>query len=323
MELTKLLNLMSDGAFHSGRELGEVLGVSRSAVWKQIQRLEALGIEVYSVKGRGYRLPAGIDLLDLERFRMQLPQAALERLDEVVFEEEVASTNSLALQALNKGRNAGLYAAEYQAKGRGRRGRDWISPYGANLYFSLAWRFSAGVAALEGLSLAVGVALRRGLGRIGVDDVQLKWPNDLLSQGRKLAGILIEISGDAAGECQVVIGVGMNVAMPAGLLEQISQPIADVADLADNHPGRSELLAILVDELLDTLDRFERDGFGAVRQEWLQANAHRDSRIRLISGQEEISGICRGVDESGALLLESGGQVRSYYGGEVSLRAAE
>lgn len=323
MPLAKLLALMSDGAFHSGRELGEVLGVSRSAVWKQIQRLEALGIEVYSVKGRGYRIPSGIDLLDIEVFKARLPEVFADRLDEIVFEGEVASTNSLALQALNKGKTSGLYAAEYQAQGRGRRGREWVSPYGANLYFSLAWRFSAGVAALEGLSLAVGVALRRGLGRIGVEDVQLKWPNDLLSQGRKLAGILIEISGDAAGECQVVIGVGINVAMPAGLLDQISQPIADVAELADEHPGRSALLAILVEELMDTLDRFERDGFGSVRQEWQLANAHRDSRIRLVSGQEEVSGICRGVDESGALLLESGGQIRSYYGGEVSLRAAE
>lgn len=323
MPLTKLLSLMADGSFHSGRELGEALGVSRSAVWKQIQRIEALGIEVYSVKGRGYRIPTGLDLLSLERFNEQLSPTAGERLEEVVFEGEVASTNILALQSLSRGCRSGLFAAEYQAQGRGRRGRDWISPYGANLCFSLAWRFSAGVAALEGLSLAVGVALRRGLARVGVNGVQLKWPNDLLSEGRKLAGILIEISGDAAGECRVVIGVGVNVLMPAAVADQVSQPFVDVVSLTDSHPGRSALLAVLVEELLETLDSFERDGFGALREEWQQANAHRDSRIRLISGQDEIDGICRGVDESGALLLESDGQVRSYYGGEVSLRAAE
>lgn len=323
MSLAKLLNLMADGAFHSGRELGEALGVSRSAVWKQIQRIETLGIEVYSVKGRGYRIPNGLDLLSLEQFNAGLSSAAGERLDEVVFEGEVASTNILALQALNRGCRSGLFAAEYQAQGRGRRGRDWVSPYAANLCFSLAWRFSAGVAALEGLSLAVGVALRRGLARVGVSGVQLKWPNDLLCDGRKLAGILIEISGDAAGECRVVIGVGVNVSMPAAQAEKVSQPFVDVASLAEKHPGRSTLLAVLVEELLETLDSFERDGFGALREEWQQANAHRDSRIRLIIGQDEVDGICRGVDESGALLLESDGQVRSYYGGEVSLRAVE
>ncbi|GGC09771.1 bifunctional ligase/repressor BirA [Marinobacterium zhoushanense] len=323
MKIDNLLSLLSDGAFHSGRELGETLGISRSAVWKQIQRLEALGIEVYSVKGRGYRIPAGLDLLDQARFAEMLAPELVARLDRLEFTKEVESTNVLALAALRSGARNGLFAAEFQTRGRGRRGREWVSPYAANLCFSLAWRFSAGLAALEGLSLGVGLALREGLRRIGVEDVQLKWPNDLLSRGRKLGGILVEVSGDAAGECEVVIGVGLNVAMPAKQLEQISQPSIDVSSLVSSHPGRNRLLAILVESLIETLDTFESQGFAVMREQWQQANAHRDAAVRLISGVNEISGICRGVDDRGALLLESEGAVQAYYGGEISVRAQQ
>ncbi|MBV1787910.1 bifunctional biotin--[acetyl-CoA-carboxylase] ligase/biotin operon repressor BirA [Marinobacterium sp. D7] len=323
MTIDNLLALLSDGAFHSGRELGEQLGISRSAVWKQIQRLETLGIEVYSVKGRGYRIPAGLDLLDQARVTEMLPPALVARLDRLEFANEVESTNTLALEALRSGARNGLFAAEFQTRGRGRRGREWVSPYAANLCFSLAWRFSAGLAALEGLSLGVGLALREGLRRIGIEEVQLKWPNDLLSRGRKLGGILVEISGDAAGECEVVIGVGLNVAMPANQLEQISQPCIDVSRLLSNRPGRNQLLATLVESLFETLDTFETQGFAVMREQWQQANAHRDAAVRLISGNNEVSGICRGVDERGALLLESEGQVQAYYGGEISVRAQQ
>lgn len=321
MAMDDLLALLCDGTFHSGRELGEQLGISRSAVWKQIQRLESLGIEVYSVKGRGYRIPAGLDLLDQRLFDDALPPEVKRRLDRLVLAREVESTNQLALEALKSGARNGLFAAEYQTRGRGRRGREWVSPYAANLCFSLAWRFSAGLAALEGLSLGVGLALREGLSRVGVGGVELKWPNDLLSQGRKLGGILVEVSGDAAGECEVVIGVGVNVAMPSGQLERISQPSTDVASLVADCPGRNALLAILVESLFQTLDRFEAQGFAVMREQWQSANAHRDMPVRLISGSHEISGICRGVDDRGALLLETDGRVQAYYGGEISLRA--
>lgn len=323
MTLDGLLRLMADGAFHSGRELGEVLGISRSAVWKQIQRLQALGIEVYSVKGRGYRIPHGLELLDRQRFSELLPESVGKRLAQLEFLQEVDSTNRVALQALRDGAPNGLYAAEYQSQGRGRRGRDWVSPYGANLCFSLAWRFSSGVAALEGLSLSVGLALRDALARLGADSVRLKWPNDLLVEGRKLGGILIEIMGDAAGECEVVIGIGLNVALPETGTESISQPAIDLTEILGERPSRNALLAVIVEELFANLDRFEQQGFAAMREQWQQANAHRDTPVRLIAGSQEVRGICRGVDASGALLLESEGRIESYHGGEISVRALE
>ncbi len=321
MTCHKLLMLMADGAFHSGSELGETLGISRSAVWKQIQRLQQLGVEIYSVKGRGYRVPDGADLLDLERFQALLDSRVVARLERIGFEREVGSTNRLALDALKQGAGSGIFAAEYQSQGRGRRGREWISPYGANLYFSLAWRFSVGLAALEGLSLAVGLALRQALGRFGVEPLELKWPNDLLSDGRKLGGILIEVSGEAAGEAQVVIGIGINVSMPEEMIEQVTQPCIDISRLLATPPDRTQLLAVLVEELIRMLDLFERQGFAVLREQWQQANIHRDRPIRLISGAREVLGICRGVDERGALLLETDGRVEAYYGGEVSVRA--
>lgn len=188
MTMERLLQLLADGEFHSGRALGEQLNISRSAVWKQIQRLQALGIEVYSVKGRGYRIPHGIELLDRQAFESRLPETVAQRLSLVEFHREVDSTNRLALDALRLGAPNALIAAEYQSQGRGRRGRTWISPYGSNLCFSMGWRFSAGVSALEGLSLSVGLALRNALVRLGGQGINLKWPNDLLVAGRKLGG---------------------------------------------------------------------------------------------------------------------------------------
>ncbi|MBS99283.1 MAG: bifunctional biotin--[acetyl-CoA-carboxylase] synthetase/biotin operon repressor [Oceanospirillaceae bacterium] len=323
MTMERLLDLLSDGSFHSGRALGEALGVSRSAVWKQMQRLQELGVEIYSVKGRGYRVPGGLDLLDQAHFTALLSEPARERLAEIAFAPEVASTNEVALSALGRGVRSGLYAAEYQSQGRGRRGRSWLSPYGSNLYFSLAWRFSAGVAGLEGLSLAVGLAIKDALARSGVHDIKLKWPNDLLWEGCKLGGVLIELSGDASGECEVVIGVGLNVRLGHDQKQVIDQPATDLLRLMGQAPARNELLALLVDELVAMIIRFENAGFSSLRERWQAANAHHDKAVRLIAGAHEVRGICRGVDDSGALLVETDTGIQAFHGGEISVRAQE
>ncbi|WP_235263807.1 biotin--[acetyl-CoA-carboxylase] ligase [Nitrincola sp. A-D6] len=208
-----LLTLLSDGAFHSGRELGEALQISRTAVWKQIKALEALGLEVFSIRGRGYRIPGGVDLIDLDRLKSLLESTSSIFLEEVDLRLSTGSTNELALEGLRHGVHRGLYVAEQQTAGRGRRGRQWVSPFASGLYFSLAWRFRCGVTALEGLSLTVGLALKRVLDKAGYADIGVKWPNDLLVNGKKLAGVLIEVTGDTAVESQLVIGIGMNTAL--------------------------------------------------------------------------------------------------------------
>jgi BirA family biotin operon repressor/biotin-[acetyl-CoA-carboxylase] ligase len=319
MILENLLRVLADGTFHSGSELGRSLGISRSAVWKHMQRLQELGVEVYSVKGRGYRIPGGLDLLELSRLQQLLPEAVRTRLGQLALSIETDSTNTQALAAMQNGVDTGLFAAEFQHAGRGRRGRQWISPLGSSLCFSLAWRFNSGAAALEGLSLAVGLALRQALARVGLAGIGLKWPNDLLVNDAKLGGILIELSGDAAGECQVAIGVGLNVRLPETVAEQLDQPCIDLTRLG--YTGtRTDLLAALVSELIEMLERFENSGFAPLRSAWEEANAFRGREVALSSGPRRYEGVCLGVTDQGGLRLQTSAGQEVFHGGEMSVR---
>jgi BirA family transcriptional regulator, biotin operon repressor / biotin---[acetyl-CoA-carboxylase] ligase len=322
MAKTILLPLLADGEYRSGQDLAAALGVSRTAVWKQLNKLAELGLEIESVKGRGYRIPGGIDLLDEMSVRSALaPEAAslLRRLD---LYETIDSTSAEAMRQLEQGAGAGLVCtAEQQTAGRGRRGRQWVSPFAGNLYLSLVWEYHQGVAALEGLSLAVGVAVTRALKASGLPPVQLKWPNDVLYQGAKLGGILLEMIGDVAGTCQVVIGIGLNVAMPAAAAEQIDQAWTDINTLSGGtHPGRSKLLAALLNELLPLAASFEGQGFAHWRREWESLDAFAGKPVVLHSGGAPLEGIARGVDSRGALQLETATGLQCLHGGEISLR---
>lgn len=315
-----LLALLADGAFHSGRELGEVLQISRTAVWKQIKLLEAMGLEVFSIRGRGYRIPGGVDLIELDRLNALLGSISSILLDEVDLRLSTGSTNELALEGLRRGVHRALYVAEQQTAGRGRRGRQWVSPLASGLYFSLAWRFRCGVTALEGLSLAVGLALKRVLDQAGYRDVGVKWPNDLLIGGKKLAGVLIEVTGDTAVESQLVIGIGLNTGLREAETAAIDQQWSDLHQqgLAMN---RTELLAALITELIPVLQEFEFNGFKAFRDEWLAADIFRNQPVRVQTGADVfITGIAVGVTETGALLLQTEQELRTLHGGEVSLR---
>ncbi|MBQ0757215.1 MAG: bifunctional biotin--[acetyl-CoA-carboxylase] ligase/biotin operon repressor BirA [Amphritea sp.] len=317
-----VLSILADGKFHSGQALGKALGVSRSAIWKQIKLIEESGIEVYSVKGRGYRIPGGLDLLDRSLIDETLEPAVRDELKRIALNLVIPSTNAMAMEAVYRDGHGSLYLAEQQTAGRGRRGRSWASPFASNLYFSLTWQFNNGAAALEGLSLAVGIALIRGLKQLGVDDVQVKWPNDLLWRGKKLAGVLLEMSGDAAGECFVVIGVGINVRMPEAAAESIEQPWTDLQQVLGIAPSRNKLLAELMNQLVPMLEQFSSEGFAPFKEEWQGANAHLDQQVNLHVGNRREQGVCRGVDQAGALLLETDGELQAFHGGEVSVRLA-
>ena len=321
MAIRSLLSILADGRFHSGRELGEVLGVSRSAIWKQIRKLEEFGLEIYSVKGRGYRVPGGLDLLDLEQIEAALEPSVRAKLKTIELDLSIPSTNLRASQKSQEADCHGhLFVAEQQTEGRGRRGRPWESPFGRNLYFSLVWRFENGAAALEGLSLLVGLSLVKALQKLGAEEVQLKWPNDLLWRDRKLAGILLEMTGDASGECQVVIGIGVNVAMPADFAATIDQPWVDLQTAMGVKVSRNSLLAAVLEELVPALEQFAVEGFAPLVDQWHQWHAYQDQSVNLFVGQNTLEGVCRGVDTSGALLLETAEGLRSFHGGEVSVR---
>lgn len=323
MAFEQLLNRLADGQFHSGEELGELLGVSRAAVWKQLQKLqESTDLSLESVKGRGYRLKDGLELLDAASIMAAVSIEAKPLLNELKLLDQVDSTNRLAMSEAQAGAGRGyVIAAEQQTAGRGRRGRTWISPFGRNIYCSLIWEFDGGAAALEGLSLAVGVATAKAMAAIGVSGVGLKWPNDVIWNGRKLAGILIEMTGDAAGRCQVIVGIGINVSMAGShAANSIDQAWVDVQSALGAKVSRNQLLGCLLSELLPMLSIFERQGFSAFQSAWEVLDSMIGKPVSVLLGEQVVLGTAAGVNESGALLLDTPMGRQAFHGGEVSLR---
>ncbi|MFT5707712.1 MAG: BirA family biotin operon repressor/biotin-[acetyl-CoA-carboxylase] ligase [Oceanospirillaceae bacterium] len=317
-----LLKILADAKFHSGTALGEALNISRSAVWKQMKDLQEHGVEVYSVRGRGYRLPEGLDLLDVERFKHFSSAQCKKSLEHIELKTFTDSTNLMALRKVNEYRHGALYLTEYQHAGRGRRGRTWVGSLATNIYFSLMWRFTGGAVALEGLSLVVGLSIVQSIAKLGIKGIELKWPNDLLYQGRKLAGILLEMQGDASGDISVVIGVGVNVKMDKSSTQAatIDQPWIDLTRISDRAIDRNKLLAVMISKLVENLCLFEKEGFKAFIEAWHSYHVYQDSDVKLLLGDKIIEGICRGVNKQGALLLERDGEVEAFHGGEISVR---
>ena len=320
-----LLGVLADGAWHSGEALARRFGVSRAAVWKRLQQLEALpGVEVERVSGRGYRLREPLELLDERLIREQLHPGVAERLHALELVAQTDSTNSHVRRHLPPSLHAGSAVfAEHQTAGRGRRGRRWVSVFGRNLYLSLAWRFDLPLSALAGLSLVAGVALARVLEQAGLEGHCLKWPNDLLVGGRKLAGILVEASGEAAGPCVAVIGVGVNLHLEEANAGEIDQPWTDLRAHLPDPPGRNRLAGSLLDELARSCVLYQQEGLVPFLDAWRARDGFRGKAVELHTANGRFSGVCHGVDEGGGLLLEQDGELRLFHAGEVSLRGRE
>lgn len=315
------MQILADGHFHSGEALGSRLGVTRAAIWKQLRRLETLGLTVHAVRGRGYRLAQPIEFLQPEIIERGLPPAIRAQLAQIDIIAEVDSTNTyLKTRAAQGAASGSACLAEWQRGGRGRLGRNWVSPFGCNLYLSLLWRFAAGPTALAGLSLAMGVALARALRPSVETGLGLKWPNDVQWRGRKLAGILVEIAGESAGPSHAVIGIGINVRMPETAATAIQQPWIDLARIAKEFPARNSLAGHVLEELVTALRAFEQHGLTAFLDDWreLDVTAGRSVQLQLPGGI--IAGESRGIDETGALVIQVGSELRRYASGEISLR---
>lgn len=322
-----VLRLLADGEFHSGEALARAVGASRASVWNAVEQVETSGVAVFRIRGRGYRLERALPMLDAARVQHWLGESApfaVEILD------EAESTNTLLLERARTGApHASVIAAEWQRAGRGRQQRPWHAGLGGALTFSVLWRFSQGAATLAGLSLAVGLALVRALETVGANGatrdngVGLKWPNDVLWRGRKLAGILIEMQGEALGPSAVVIGVGVNVRLSSAVQTRIDQAAADVETLCGQMVDRNQLLARLLTEMNRVLLTFERAGFAALRDEWQRRHVHQGCAVRLtLPGGKSEAGLARGVGEDGALLIETARGVLPFHSGDVSVRAA-
>ncbi|MEW5562940.1 bifunctional biotin--[acetyl-CoA-carboxylase] ligase/biotin operon repressor BirA [Enterobacter asburiae] len=311
-----LISILSDGEFHSGEQLGERLGMSRAAINKHIQTLRDWGVDVFTVPGKGYSLPEPIQLLNEDLIRNSISEGAVTVLP------VIDSTNQYLLDRLASLRSGDTCVAEYQQAGRGRRGRKWFSPFGANLYLSMYWRLEQGPAAAIGLSLVIGIVMAEVLQSLGADKVRVKWPNDLYLLDRKLAGILVELTGKTGDAAQIVIGAGINLAMRRVESDVVNQGWINLQE-AGIKIDRNTLAVRLIKELRAALVLFEQEGLVPYLQRWEKLDNFIHRPVKLIIGEKEIFGISRGIDMQGALLLEQDGVIKPWMGGEISLRSAE
>lgn len=318
--LLPLLRHLANGRFHSGQTLAHTLGISRASICNLVHVAQDLGLTIHAVRGRGYQLVSPRAWLNQAEIEAALGATA--KYYPIQILDATESTNSVLMQAAESGAPDGsVVCAEYQFAGRGRRGRHWHSILGGSLTFSVLWRFEEGIAALVGLSLSVGIAIARALNQLSRFPVKLKWPNDVLVDYRKLAGILVEIQGDIQGPSFAVVGIGLNVCLPAAQRESIDQAVVDLAEM-QVAVDRNILLATCLIELKAVMDVMRREGFSALRAEWESHHAHAGQPVSLVlPDRQTVLGIARGVDDSGAFLLQSdNGVCVAYNSGDIRLR---
>lgn len=311
----ELFRLLADGAYHSGEEIGALLGISRAAVWKRVNALEkSCGVQVSRVAGKGYSIEGGVEFLCTDSIRQLMQQTI-----SLSLHQQVDSTNEQAKKAALPGGQPIVFLAEQQTEGRGRRGRAWHSPYACNLYLSLCWPLTTGMQEVEALSLVVGLVVRNALDDVGVKEAGLKWPNDVLVGERKIAGVLLELVGDPADQGFVIIGIGVNVNM-AGDQAAIDQAWTSVRDVVGRPVSRNQLAAQLLDRLLPVLVKHREQGFIAYKDEWQKHHLWQDSHVRLCSGRTTVEGRVLGLTDKGGLIVDSIEGEQAFYGGELSLR---
>lgn len=324
----ELIKALSTGSFVSGQSLGEMLGVSRTAVSKHVKALIEMGLDIYSVTGKGYKLAQPLSLLNQEIITSFL--AKKNKSNKIEVHTLIDSTNSHLMRLLSNQEDDNftlldqgqVCLSEYQSDGRGRRGRQWISPFGSNLYLSLYWKLEQGLSAAMGLSLVTALAVSDAIKDLYNVNVELKWPNDIYLQGVKLAGILIELEGQVSGPSHSVIGIGLNLKMPEKSAREIDQPWTDLQSHFDKSIDRNELCSAIISCLIDRLNLHQEKGLVSMVDEWHQQDIYLNKSVQLITGDRITQGICRGINAQGALMLEIAGEIKPIYGGEVSLRAS-
>jgi len=337
-----LIKALASGEFVSGQQLGEQLGISRTAISKHIKALSDMGLDIYSVTGKGYKLAQPLQLLDKEKIAQSLVSmqplsqtkptscysgATSETIIEtapIEVHNLIDSTNSYLLRRLpNQLQQGQVCLAEFQSAGRGRRGRQWISPFGSHIYLSFYWYLEQGMSAAMGLSLITALAVSDAIKYSLAINVQLKWPNDIYLDGVKLAGILIDLEGQALEPSHSVIGIGLNLRMPVQSAQLIDQRWTDLQSHTNQVIDRNELSAAIIFYLRKRLEQHQAQGLGSMMDEWHQQDVYLNKKVKLITGERITKGICRGINNQGALMLEVDGQTKPVYGGEVSLRGDE
>lgn len=315
-----LLHLLSDGHCHSGNAIGEQLGVSRTAVWKHISQLNELGLAINRFPQQGYQLIKPMIPLDEQLIRQHLASRHFTRSLNFHLFADIGSTNQF-LKELIDDTAINLCCAEKQSQGRGRFGRQWLSPFGENIYFSGRWELNCCLSRLSGLSLVVGLAILASLADAEIhQDIRLKWPNDIMWQGKKLCGILIEIIAETNSCAQIIIGIGMNVNFATQEQALSDKPWCSLYEITNDYFDRNILIANLILRLNQYLDKFLENGFPAFIEEWLAADYLRDQQITVTQPTGSISGQACGVNELGQLcLLDQQGKLHYLSAGDTSL----
>lgn len=320
MNLYPLIKILADGDFHTGTSLGAQLGITRTAIWKQIQQLSTLGLEYQMEKPRGYALLSPLDLLDAT-----IVQSLLSNTPQVIKSEILSSIDSTNME-LSRRVNQGvaihgtLLAAEMQTLGRGRRGRGWFSPFASSISLSLGWQFDGSANELQGLSLAVGVAVQKALNGLNVSGVGLKWPNDIYSVKGKLGGILIEITGDLSGPCQLIVGIGLNV-IRHSFASEVEQEVGFLDQLTSAPPSRNQLVAAFAEQIVSVLEQYQLKGFGFWQEEWNKQHIWFGKSAKIITPKDETQVVLGNVNSAGELeVIYQSGECAFISSGEVSVR---
>lgn len=323
-----VLELLADGDWHSGVVLGEALGLSRAAIWKQVRTLRTLGLGVAADRVRGYRLAAPLDLLNEPAIRSSLGPDTLQALEALEVLVVATSTSEwLTSRPVPRPGRMRVAVAEYQTGGRGRRGRRWLSPLGHGICLSVSWCFELAPRDLPALSLVAGVAVASALASQGVEGVQLKWPNDIVASGGKLGGILVEVAGEPGGTLRAIIGIGLNVRSVAALAAELKDeggtlPALALDDLlAGRRLPRNGLVAALLNALQASLHRFGQGGSGSFLAEWRQRDCLAGQLVVVTRGPESFTGTACGLADDGALLVNRAGTIVPVVAGDVTLRA--
>lgn len=320
---TALLKALACGEFLSGTELGEICGVSRTAIAKHIEGLKGVGIDVFSVKGKGYRLSSPLSLLDevsiLKHFHSALNKTDKQLSLSVL--SQVDSTNTYLKQHLPTLTSGHAVIAESQSAGRGRHGRTWISPFATSIYLSMYWRFGTGYQALSGLSLVIGLAVVDTLTEIGIPNAKLKWPNDVYINMQKIAGVLIEVEGAVGDAAHCIIGIGLNVQLPDDITG-IEQSYTDIqSHLGISLVDRNKLTAVLLKNMHRIISTFEEKGISPFINRWESLNVFANKGVKLMMGNQSIEGICLGINDDGAIRMQVDGVEQAFHGGEISVRS--
>lgn len=314
----ELLRQLSAGHAVSGEALATQLGVTRAAVWKQIAALRAMGLPIEARSRAGYRMPWPLQLLDSPSITSKLgtaPRAPIHLY------WELDSTQDELARLLLDAPDLTVVLAEHQTLGRGRRSHSWLSPPGLGITLSCLKHFACGPAGLSGLSIAMGVCVVQALTSAGVPGLQLKWPNDVVTDKGKLAGILIEVSGEYDGPSVVRVGVGLNVHLSPTAHGTLDQPVADLAALCGGTPpDRNEVATRVIEHLRIGLLRFEHEGLAPFAQDFAHMDWLAGKPLNVRGPQGMHPGIGRGIDAHGALRVETDGRIASIYSDKVSVR---